>query len=79
MVLASRAGMDAPSLLFGFGQAARATRSIMGEFGRVKAGGHRVRRRDSAVSSEPLGETGEELQRHRRAGVHGCCFWAVAG
>ena len=33
MVLASRAVVDAPALLFGFGQAARATRSTTGESG----------------------------------------------
>ena len=66
MVLASQAGVDAPALLSGFRQeAARATRSTTGEFGRVN--GWRTscaRRRDSAVSPEPLGETGEGLQRH---------------
>ena len=73
MVLVSRAGVDATALLFGFGWAARATRSTTGESGQVDSRRTScVRRRDSAVSTEPLGETGEGLQRHGRIDAHGC-------
>ena len=77
-MLASRAGVDAPALLFGF-RVDRARHKEYGESGQVN--GWRTpcaRRRDSVVSPEPLGETGEGLQRHGRVDVHGCCLRPVA-
>ena len=75
MALASRPGVDAPVMSRLFGQAARATRSTTGKSGRFDS--RRIscaRRRDGAVSPEPLGETGEGLQRHGRVDAHGCLF-----
>ena len=83
MALASRSGVDALVTSRLFGWAARATRSTTGESGRVDS--RRMscaRRRDSAVSPEPLGETEEGLQRHGRVDEHGCRLGrsrAVAG
>ena len=80
MVSASRAGIDAPM------KAARAIQSMMGESGRVnRRWTSCARRRDSAVSPESPGETGEGLQRPGRVDAH-CCrlqagtgWWRVAG
>ena len=83
MALASRPGVDALVTSRLFGWAARATRSTTGESGRVDS--RRMscaRRRDSAVSPKPLGETEEGLQRHGRVDGHGCRLGrsrAVAG
>ena len=84
MVSASRPGWTARVTSLLFGQAATRAWSRTGDSGQVS--GRRTLwagPRDSAVSLEPLGETGEGLQRHGRVDAHGCrlcrCRGTIAG
>ena len=73
MVSASRPGWMARVTSLIFGQAATRAWSRTGVSGQVP--GRQMSwagPRDSAVSPEPLGETGEGLQRHGRVDKHGC-------
>ena len=80
MMFASRPGQKALVMSRLFGWAARRARSARGKSRRVSGRWTScARRRDSAVSPEPLGETGKGLHRHGQVYAHGCCLQALGG